>query len=99
MRPRSAASTLIFVLAAVAVVVALVSVGADGEDGRSALGALRATLAALGADILTTEFRLPSGSSAFDTKGKLLDPAARARLDDLLDRLLDASRALGRQGG
>lgn len=79
-------------------VVALASVGAGPDDGRAALQALRATLAAVGAEVLTSEFRLAAAETAFDGKGRLLDPAARARLDDLLDRLLDASKALGRQG-
>ena len=80
-------------------VVALASVGHGVEDGRAGLGALRATFAALGADVLTAEFRLARPDEAFDAKGRLLDAADRKRLDDWLDRLLDATRALGRQGG
>ncbi|WP_168990408.1 NADPH-dependent FMN reductase [Aureimonas flava] len=80
-------------------VVALAATGAGGEDGRSALAQLRAILASLGADVLTAELRLAAGEDAFDASGRIRDPAMRARLDDLLDRLFDASRALGRQGG
>lgn len=79
-------------------VVALASTGSGREDGRSALGHIRATLAALGADVLTAEFRGASGEATFDAKGRLVEGGDRARLDDLIDRLLDTSRALGRQG-
>ena len=79
--------------------VALAAVGTGLEDGRSALSALRGTLACLGADILTAEFRLAEPQAAFDAKGRLLDSRARLALDEFVDRLLDASRALGRQGG
>lgn len=79
-------------------VVALASTGSGREDGRSALGQVRATLAAVGADVLTAEFRAASGEATFDAKGRLVEGSDRARLDDLVDRLLDTSRALGRQG-
>ncbi|KQQ80677.1 NAD(P)H-dependent oxidoreductase [Aureimonas sp. Leaf324] len=80
-------------------VVALASTGAGREDGRSALGQVRATLAALGAEVLTAEFRLAAAEAAFDARGHLAEAGDRARLDDLVDRLLDTSRALSRQGG
>ncbi|WP_156420859.1 hypothetical protein [Aureimonas sp. AU22] len=60
---------------------------------------MRAVFAALGADVVTAEVRLRGGETAFDARGRIVDPLARQHLDDLLDRLLDASRALGRQGG
>lgn len=79
-------------------VVALAATGTGPEDGRSALAALRGILASLGADVLTPEFRLREAGSAFDGRGRIVEPAVRQRLDDGLDRLLDAARALGRQG-
>lgn len=80
-------------------VVALAGVGTGTEDGRSAIAQMRAVFASLGADVVTAEVRLRGGETAFDARGRIVDPLARQHLDDLLDRLLDASRALGRQGG
>lgn len=78
-------------------VVALASAGPDEGGGRLGLVPLRAVFQSLGAEVLTRECHLPNAGAGFESDGRLANAGVRAALDDLVEALLDHTRALGRQ--
>ena len=79
-------------------VVGLASASPGRFGGARGLEAVRIVLRALGAEVLTPQCCLANAASGFDENGRLADDSARTDLEKLLDRLVDGSRSLARQG-
>ncbi|WP_102959527.1 NADPH-dependent FMN reductase [Mangrovicella endophytica] len=77
-------------------VVALASASPGRLGGMRALAALRPVLMSLGAEVITPQCSLADAAHGFDEAGHLTDDHARAALEQMVERLIDHCRVLGR---
>ena len=79
-------------------IVGLASASTGRYGGMRSLEALRVVFRALGTEVLTLQCSVPDAANGFDESGRLAGDLPRVALENLVERLVDTARSLGRHG-